>query len=77
MSTASLRDDDSVELGELLGFLHDWFEDHHDPLAASIHQFSFGLFTLDEVRRDLSRFASTLGANVAVPNDTDNKEDTW
>jgi len=40
MNAASLRDDDSVELGELLGFLGDWFAAHHDPLVASVSTFA-------------------------------------
>jgi len=74
MNAASLRDDDSVELGELLGFLGDWFAAHHDPLAASMHRFTFGLFTLDEIRRDVSRFAWALGVEVPIPDDADHDE---
>lgn len=75
----ALDDVDSVELAGLLGFLHDWFADQPDPLAASMRRFTFGLFTLDEIRRDLLRFAWALGADVAIPDDTDNdnEEDMW
>ena len=75
MSAASLRDGDSVELAELLGFLHDWLVDQHDSLAASMRQFTFGLIGLDEIRRDVSRFAWVLGVDVTIPDDADHDEE--
>jgi hypothetical protein len=79
VSAASLLDDDSGELAALLGFLADWIATDPDTLGPSMHRFTFGLFGLDEIRGDLSRFAWALGADVSIPDDTDNdhEDDTW
>lgn len=50
---------DAIEIAEALQWLRDWLGS--DPqLAASMHRFSFGQFTLAEISADLDRFASTL-----------------
>ncbi|MEZ5237236.1 MAG: hypothetical protein R2749_31770 [Acidimicrobiales bacterium] len=50
---------DAIEIAEALQWLRDWLAS--DPhLAASMHRYSFGLFTLAEISADLDRFASTL-----------------
>lgn len=59
----SLRDDDVAELAEMLEFLHDWTSRERDPLAASFGRFTFGLFSLEELRCDLARFAFLLGGS--------------
>jgi hypothetical protein len=75
MSAASLRDSELAELAGLLGFLHDWLIDQHDALAALMRQFTFGLIGLDEVRRDVTRFAWALGVDVTIPDDTNHDEE--
>ena len=48
-----------IEIAEALHWLRDWFAS--DPgLAASLHRFTHGLTTLDEINSDLDRFATTL-----------------
>lgn len=62
MSTIpALGDDEMVELTEMLGFLHDWASLEAGPLEASLRRFAYGMFSLDELRRDLARFAFLLG----------------
>lgn len=76
--TASLSGEDGAELGEFLGFLHDWITEEHDPLAASMRRFSLGLIDLEEIRYDMSRFAWALGAEVSIVENIDNDdEDLW
>lgn len=60
--TTSLRDEDAVELGEILEFLHDWIAACPEA-RASFSRFCFGLFTVEEMRADLARFAFLLGAD--------------
>lgn len=63
MSAASaLRDDDVVELAEMLEFLHDWLGST-DTLGESLTAFVGGGYTLDELRADLSRFVFLLGGS--------------
>ena len=51
---------DALEIAEALQWLRDWFTS--DPeLARSMRQFSYGLFTLDEISTELDGFAFTLG----------------
>ena len=60
----TLRDDDAVELGELLEFLHDVLG--YSPgvlLEARLARFTAGAYTLDELRADLARFAFLLGGD--------------
>ena len=61
LAPVTLHAEDAVELREMLEFLHDWLRDHR--LAASYHQFTFGLLTVDELRADLARFAFMLGGD--------------
>jgi hypothetical protein len=75
VTAASLRDSELAELAGLLGFLHDWLIDQHDPLTASMRRFTFGLIGLDEVRGDVTRFACALGADVTIPDDADHNEE--
>lgn len=52
----------AVELGEMLEFLHDWIASCADA-RASFRRFTFGLFTVEELRADLARFAFLLGGD--------------
>lgn len=50
---------DAIEIAEALQWMRDWFTS--DPtLAVSMHRFSLGMFTLDEISVELDRFAATL-----------------
>lgn len=61
-NTSPLRDEDAVELGEMLEFLHDWIATC--PQArCSFHRFCLGLFSVEELRADLARFAFLLGGD--------------
>lgn len=60
--TTSLRDEDAVELGEMLEFLHDWLATCPNA-RASLRQFCLGLFTAEDLRADLARFAFLLGGD--------------
>jgi hypothetical protein len=51
---------DATEIAEALQWLRDWFASDPD-LARSMHRFSYGLFTLDEISAELGTFANTLG----------------
>jgi hypothetical protein len=73
-TTTILPGDDAVELGELLGFLHDWLSTNTDA-ALSLRHFTLGLIGLDELRSDLARFASVLGVEVPTNGDGDRDED--
>jgi hypothetical protein len=62
--SGALRDDDIVELGELLEFLHDVLG--HSPgvlLEARLARLTGGAYTLDELQADLARFAYLLGGD--------------
>lgn len=75
MSAAStLGDDEVVELAEMLEFLHDWATRENLALGSSLRRFAFGLFTLDELRRDIARFAFLLGGLCLA---ADTEEDEW
>ena len=65
----NLHPEEVVELREMLEFLCDWLNDHR--VAASYHQFTFGLLTIDELRADLARFAFLLGGDGYLLVDTD------
>jgi hypothetical protein len=52
---------DAVEIAEALQWLRDWFASDPTTLAVSMHRFSLGLFTLDQLSADLDGFALTLG----------------
>lgn len=58
----SLRDEDAVELGELLEFVHDWIATCPDA-RASFRKFCLGMFSVEEMRADLARFAFLLGSD--------------
>ncbi len=62
MSAAlNLRDDDIVELGEMLEFLADWIDYAPDALGEWLARFTGGGYTLDELSADLARFVFLLG----------------
>lgn len=64
--SGALRDDDIVELGELLEFLHDILG--YSPgvlLEARLARLTGGAYTLEELRADLARFAFLLGGDAA------------
>jgi hypothetical protein len=75
-TTTMLPGGDAVELGELLGFLHDWLSTDTD-VAVSLRRFTFGLISPDEVRSDLARFASALGVDTGTDRDRDKEGDEW
>lgn len=56
-----LRDQDAVELGEMLEFIRDWTSYAFDDLADHMSRFTAGGYTLTELRADLNRFAFLLG----------------
>jgi hypothetical protein len=59
---------DAVELGELLEFLRSWLDVDGDRLAGPFGRFVGGSgYDVNELRRDLSRFAFLLGGNDGVP----------
>jgi hypothetical protein len=63
--SGALRDDDIVELGELLEFLHDILG--YSPgvlLEARLARLTGGAYTLEELRADLARFAFLLGGDA-------------
>lgn len=68
----SLRAEHAAELAELLEFLHEWLSanTHNNAIHASLLRFSFGLFTLDELRGDIGRFAYLLGGDIGLLEDT-------
>lgn len=59
---SALRDEDAVELGEMLEFLHDWIVTCPEA-RSSFRRFCLGLFTVEEIRADLARFAFLLGGD--------------
>lgn len=62
MSAANvLRDDEVLELGEMLEFLADWIDSAPDTLGQSLTDFIGGGYTLDELRAEVSRFVFLLG----------------
>ena len=64
-----LRPEHAAELAELLEFIHEWFATDNDALQASLRRFSFGLFSLDELRSDIGRFAFLLGGHIGLLED--------
>jgi hypothetical protein len=59
-----LRDEDAVELGEMLEFIRDWTTTYaFDDLADHMSRFTAGGYTLTELRADLNRFAFLLGGD--------------
>jgi hypothetical protein len=68
-TTTILPGDDAVELGELLGFLHDWLSTTTTDASASLRRFTLGLIDLDELRSDLARFAFALGVDIPINSD--------
>ena len=55
---------DAAELGELLDFLGDWLVREGSVLAESLGRFlGMDSYDIDELRRDLSRFAFLVGVN--------------
>lgn len=68
----TLRAEHAVELAEMLEFIYEWLSDNcdNDALRASLRRFSDGLFSIDELRSDLGRFAYLLGGDIALLEDT-------
>ena len=60
-TVVSLPPEDVVELVEMLEFIAEWFNETRDDLAEPLRRYSFGLFSLDELADDLTRFADRLG----------------
>lgn len=59
MSVAALRDDDMVELAELLEFLFDWL--NHTSARRELDLFTGYSVRAAEVQADLARFVFLLG----------------
>ena len=72
MNPTELRGDHAAELAEMLEFIYEWFavNTDNDALAASLHRYSFGLFTLDELRTDIGRYAYLLGGDIGLLEDS-------
>lgn len=51
---------DAIEIAEALQWLRDWFASDPTTLAESMHRFSLGMITLDQLSADLDGFAVTL-----------------
>ena len=68
----TLRPDHAAELAEVLEFIYEWLSDNsdNDALRASLHRFCFGVFTIDELRSDIGRFAYLLGGDIGLLEDT-------
>ncbi len=68
----TLRAEHAAELAEVLEFIHEWLSVNrdNDALRASLRRFSFGLFTIDELRSDIGRFAFLLGGDIGLLEDT-------
>lgn len=56
-----LRAEHAVELGELLGFLGDWFDGAADVFVDALAGFCGVGYSVEELRADLVRFVLLLG----------------
>lgn len=56
-----------VELGEMLSFLHDWMDSDPEVLDRSLRRFSFGVFRLDEMAREVEHYAFVFDPNHPGP----------
>jgi hypothetical protein len=67
----TLRADHAAELTEVLEFIHEWLSTNrdNDALRASLRRFSFGLFTIDELRAELGIYVFLLGGDPALLED--------
>jgi hypothetical protein len=67
----TLRADHAAELTEVLEFIHEWLSINrdNDALRASLRRFSFGLFTIDELRAELGTYVFLLGGDPALLED--------
>jgi len=67
-----LRPEHAAELAEVLEFIHEWLSANHDndAIIASLRRFSLGMFTVDELRSDIGRFAYLLGSDIGLLEDT-------
>jgi hypothetical protein len=64
MTTPPIDPVEIVELGEIFAYLIDWFDADASRLAASLHTFNEGHYTLDELRDDLLRYAFLIGTDT-------------
>jgi len=60
-TVVALWPEDVVELAEMLEFIAEWFTETRDDLDPALRRHTFGLFSLDELADDLTRFADRLG----------------
>lgn len=60
-TVVALPPEDVVELVEMLEFIAEWFTEFSNDLTAPLRRHTFGLFSLDELADDLTRFADRLG----------------
>lgn len=64
MPTVNLDTGDTVELAELLQFLHDWLAADTDRLGESLGGFMGSrAYHVDHLRADLNRFVFLLGGS--------------
>lgn len=63
VAPVTLRADDALELAELLEFLSDWIEDNYERASRPLNLFTAWGYDIDELRRDLARFAFLVGGN--------------
>lgn len=57
-----MRADDAIELAEMLEFFAGWLDANHTgPVARSLHHFTSGGYSINELRADLARFVFLLG----------------
>ena len=68
----TLRPEHAAELADMLEFIYEWLSDNldNDAVSASLIRFTFGLFTIEELRSDVGRFAYLLGADIGLLEDT-------
>ena len=59
----ALRNDEAIELGELLDFLSGWIGFHDRRATESLNAFTYSGYTVDELRAGLARFAFPLAGD--------------
>lgn len=63
-----MNDEDRIELAEFLGFLQDWMHSDPETLSRSVRRFTLGLYTLDELISDTTKFANRADPTTNIPN---------
>jgi hypothetical protein len=62
----TLRAEHAAELAEMLEFIHEWLSVNrdNDAIVASLRRFSFGMFTVDELRSEIGTNIFMLGGDA-------------